>query len=76
LSAEFEARRILEATLGTDQCQRLGALPAELHPLRVLKAALAAAHGPLLFLRSDAQLIEQCFGIFQIASVEALGIFQ
>src|SRR5258708_21710299 len=49
-----------------------GQPPAELHPFRIFKPAFAAAHDPLLSLRSDAQLIEQCLGVLKIGGVEAL----
>jgi hypothetical protein len=44
LSAEFEARRVLEATLGADQREWRGALSAKFHPTRVFEPALRAAH--------------------------------
>jgi hypothetical protein len=40
LSAESKARRILEATLGAGQRQRVRALPAELHPFGIYTATV------------------------------------
>jgi len=67
LSAEFEARRILEATLGTDQRQRVG-----WHcPQNFMPSGFSNPHLPQRILGS--QLVEQRLGVFQISGVEALG---
>jgi plasmid stability protein len=39
LSAEFEARRVLEAALGANQRKWRGALAAKFHPTGIFKAA-------------------------------------
>jgi hypothetical protein len=72
LSAEFETGRIFEATLGTDERQRVGTLAAKLHPLRIFEGALRAAHGFRCSF-SGTKIVEQRLRILQVGGVEALG---